>query len=68
MIITELCVFEVKKGHGLILTEIADGVTVEQVCLGFGVLFGWCFWLFLSEADVLATRWMRRWNYVFVEI
>jgi len=31
MIITELCVFEVKKGHGLILTEIAEGVTVDQV-------------------------------------
>jgi 3-oxoacid CoA-transferase len=31
MIITELCVFEVKKGHGLVLTEIAEGVTVEQV-------------------------------------
>ena len=23
--------FEVKKGHGLVLTEIAEGVTVEQV-------------------------------------
>jgi 3-oxoacid CoA-transferase len=31
MIITELCVFEVKKGHGLVLTEIAEGVTVEEV-------------------------------------
>jgi 3-oxoacid CoA-transferase len=31
MIITELCVFEVKKGQGLVLTEIAEGVTVEEV-------------------------------------
>jgi len=31
MIITELCVFEVDKQKGLILTELADGVTVEQV-------------------------------------
>jgi hypothetical protein len=31
MIITEMCAFEVKKGHGLVLTEIAEGVTVEQV-------------------------------------
>ena len=31
MIITEICAFEVKKGHGLVLTEIAEGVTVEQV-------------------------------------
>ena len=38
MIITELCVFEVKKGHGLVLTEIADGVTVEQVWAGVGGL------------------------------
>ena len=33
MIITEnqMCAFEVKKGHGFVLTEIAEGVTVEQV-------------------------------------
>ena len=28
------CVFEVKKGHGLVLTEIAEGVTVDQVGQG----------------------------------
>jgi len=31
MIITELCVFEVDKKKGLILTELAKGVTVDQV-------------------------------------
>jgi 3-oxoacid CoA-transferase len=31
MIITEMCAFEVKTGHGFVLTEIAEGVTVEQV-------------------------------------
>ncbi len=31
MIITEMCAFEVKEGHGFVLTEIAEGVTVEQV-------------------------------------
>ncbi|RJP75063.1 MAG: CoA transferase subunit B [Candidatus Zixiibacteriota bacterium] len=31
MIITELCVLEVKPGGGLLLTELAPGVTVDQV-------------------------------------
>ena len=31
MIITEKCVFEVVKGQGLVMTEIAEGQTVEQV-------------------------------------
>lgn len=33
MIITDLCVFEVDRvgGGGLTLTELADGVTVEEV-------------------------------------
>jgi len=31
MIITELCVFNVVKGEGLVLTELAKGVTVEDV-------------------------------------
>jgi 3-oxoacid CoA-transferase B subunit len=31
MIITELCVMEVKKGRGLILTELAPGVSVDNV-------------------------------------
>jgi len=31
MIITELCVMEVKKGGGLILTELAPGVSVDDV-------------------------------------
>ncbi|KAF6017505.1 OXCT1 [Bugula neritina] len=36
MIITELGVFEVDKEKGLILTEIADGVEVEEVVLRTG--------------------------------
>jgi 3-oxoacid CoA-transferase len=31
MIITELCVFEVDFKKGLTLTELADGVTVEDI-------------------------------------
>ena len=31
MIITELCVFEVDLKGGLLLTELADGVTVDEV-------------------------------------
>jgi 3-oxoacid CoA-transferase len=31
MIITEKCVFKVDKKNGLILTEIADGVTLEEL-------------------------------------
>jgi 3-oxoacid CoA-transferase len=31
LIITEKCVFEVNKDEGLILTEIADGVTVPEI-------------------------------------
>lgn len=31
MIITEMGVFEVEKGKGLVLTEIAEGVTLDQV-------------------------------------
>jgi 3-oxoacid CoA-transferase len=31
LIITDLCVFEVKPGGGLILTELHPGVTVDDV-------------------------------------
>eukprot|EP00914_Ancora_sagittata_P001369 GHVO01003598.1.p1 GENE.GHVO01003598.1~~GHVO01003598.1.p1 ORF type:complete len:407 (+),score=61.36 GHVO01003598.1:332-1552(+) len=31
MVITEMGVFEVKQGQGLVLTEIADGVTLDEV-------------------------------------
>ena len=34
IIITELGVFDVDKDKGLTLIEIAEGVTLEQVCLG----------------------------------
>ena len=30
LIITDLCVFEVKEGGGLVLTELHPGVTVEH--------------------------------------
>jgi 3-oxoacid CoA-transferase len=30
-IITELCVFQVEPGAGLVLTELHEGVTLEQV-------------------------------------
>ncbi|CAG5040280.1 unnamed protein product [Parnassius apollo] len=39
MIITEKCVFEVDKEKGLILTELADGVTVEDVLVSTGCEF-----------------------------
>ncbi|CAH2075347.1 unnamed protein product, partial [Iphiclides podalirius] len=39
MIITEKCVFEVDKGKGLILTELAEGVTVEDVIVSTGCEF-----------------------------
>jgi len=38
-IITELAVFEVKKGQGLILTEHANGVTVDDIRRHTGVSF-----------------------------
>lgn len=31
MIITELCVFEVQRGVGLTLTELMEGVTIDEV-------------------------------------
>jgi len=31
LIITDLCVFEVKPGGGLILTELHPGITVDDV-------------------------------------
>jgi 3-oxoacid CoA-transferase B subunit len=31
MIVTELCVFEVKRGHGMKLLELMPGVTLEEV-------------------------------------
>ncbi|XP_045493495.1 succinyl-CoA:3-ketoacid coenzyme A transferase 1, mitochondrial [Colias croceus] len=39
MIITEKCVMEVDKEKGLILTELADGVTVEDVVASTGCEF-----------------------------
>lgn len=39
MIITEMCVFEVDKEEGLTLTELADGVTVEDVVESTGTEF-----------------------------
>ncbi|KAM3962256.1 LOW QUALITY PROTEIN: succinyl-CoA:3-ketoacid CoA transferase [Aphomia sociella] len=39
MIITEKCVFEVSKKKGLTLTELADGVTVEDVLVSTGCEF-----------------------------
>jgi len=38
-IITEMCVFDVEKGKGLVLKELADGVTVEQVKAATGAKF-----------------------------
>lgn len=38
-IITDLCVFDVKKGKGLVLVELAEGVTVEQVTAATGCKF-----------------------------
>lgn len=31
LIITELAVFEVQKGRGLVLIEVAEGVTLEEI-------------------------------------
>ncbi|XP_049866526.1 succinyl-CoA:3-ketoacid coenzyme A transferase 1, mitochondrial [Pectinophora gossypiella] len=39
MIITEKCVFEVDKEKGLILTELADGVSVEDILVNTGCEF-----------------------------
>src|SRR5256885_126752 len=39
LIITELCVFEVKEGGGLVLTELHPGVTVEDVRAKTGAPF-----------------------------
>src|SRR5216110_3100402 len=39
LIITELCVFEVKEGGGLVLTELHPGVTVDDVRAKTGVPF-----------------------------
>ncbi|CAG9785019.1 unnamed protein product [Diatraea saccharalis] len=39
MIITEKCVFEVDKESGLTLTELAEGVTVEDVIVSTGCEF-----------------------------
>lgn len=40
MIITEKCVFEVDAEKGLTLTELADGVKVEEVIMATGCEFG----------------------------
>ncbi|XP_068630419.1 succinyl-CoA:3-ketoacid coenzyme A transferase 1, mitochondrial [Battus philenor] len=39
MIITEKCVFDVDKEKGLILTELAEGVTVEDIIVSTGCEF-----------------------------
>ncbi len=39
MIVTDLCVFEVEPGEGLVLTELHPGVTLEQVDLKTGCAF-----------------------------
>ncbi|MFY2859657.1 3-oxoacid CoA-transferase [Mycobacterium sp. THU-M104] len=39
MIITNLCVFDVEPGHGLVLTELRPGVTVEEVRANTGCDF-----------------------------
>ena len=39
MIITEKCVFKIDKEKGLVLTEIADGVTVDEVKRTTGCTF-----------------------------
>src|SRR4026208_1146415 len=39
LIITELCVFEVKRGGGLVLTELHPGVTVDDVRAKTGAPF-----------------------------
>ncbi|KAG8227254.1 hypothetical protein J437_LFUL003985 [Ladona fulva] len=39
MIITEKCVFEIDRENGLLLTEIADGVSVEDIIQSTGAEF-----------------------------
>jgi 3-oxoacid CoA-transferase len=39
LIITDLCVFEVKKGGGLVLIELQPGATVEEVRAKTGTPF-----------------------------
>lgn len=39
VIVTEKCVFEVDPENGLTLTELADGVTVEEVVTSTGCEF-----------------------------
>jgi 3-oxoacid CoA-transferase len=39
LIITDLCVFEVKPGGGLVLRELGDGITVDEVRLNTGCPF-----------------------------
>lgn len=39
LIITEKCVFEVDKDKGLILTELAEGVSLEDIVANTGCLF-----------------------------
>jgi 3-oxoacid CoA-transferase len=39
MIITNLCVFDVEPGQGLVLTELQPGVTVEEVRASTGCDF-----------------------------
>jgi 3-oxoacid CoA-transferase len=39
LIITDLCVFEVKEGGGLVLTELHPGVTVDDVRAKTGAPF-----------------------------
>ena len=39
LIITDLCVFKVEKGQGLILIELNEGVTVDEVKAKTGCVF-----------------------------
>ena len=39
LIITDLCVFEVKEGGGLVLTELHPGATVDDIRAKTGALF-----------------------------
>ena len=39
LIITDLCVFEVKQGGGLVLTELHPGVTVDDIRAKTGAPF-----------------------------
>ena len=40
LVITDLCVFEVERGQGLTLTELAEGVTVDEVKSKTAASFG----------------------------